>query len=115
MSLVCCLHWCGHLVDPVTASRLAPHDAQRISRALEVWRATGLPLSQYHQQPTLGNAADTYPPLCLISLEPRNRAWLHQRIEQRFEQMLEQFIDGMDIENKKETQEYCSNLYKRCN
>lgn len=32
-----------------------------------------------------------------------------------FEQMLEQFIDGMDIENKKETLQYCSNLYKRCN
>ena len=84
------------LVDPVTASRLAPHDAQRISRALEVWRATGLPLSQYHQQRTQGNAADAYPPLCLISLEPRNRAWLHQRIEQRFEQMLEQgFMEEM--------------------
>jgi DNA repair exonuclease SbcCD nuclease subunit len=31
-----------------------------------------------------------------------------------FEQLLEEFINGMDIESKKETLEYCSNLYKRC-
>ena len=31
-----------------------------------------------------------------------------------FDQMLEEFINGMDIQNKKETTEYCSNLYKRC-
>lgn len=31
-----------------------------------------------------------------------------------FEQMLDEFINGMEIENKKETLEYCSNLYKRC-
>jgi DNA repair exonuclease SbcCD nuclease subunit len=31
-----------------------------------------------------------------------------------FEQMLESFVDEMDIQNKKETLEYCRNLYKRC-
>jgi tRNA dimethylallyltransferase len=38
-------------VDPVTASRLEPADSQRISRALEVWRTTGVPLSDFHQKP----------------------------------------------------------------
>lgn len=31
-----------------------------------------------------------------------------------FENMLEQFVNGMEIQNKKETLEYCTNLYKRC-
>ncbi|MFM9916903.1 MAG: tRNA (adenosine(37)-N6)-dimethylallyltransferase MiaA [Rhizobacter sp.] len=70
-------------VDPVTAARLAPGDRQRIQRALEVQRVSGLPLSSFHQQ----KAAVETPPL--ISLEPADRAWLHQRIEERFAQMLD--------------------------
>ena len=37
-------------VDPVTASRLHPHDWVRIQRALEVFELTGKPLSQWHEQ-----------------------------------------------------------------
>ena len=70
-------------VDPVTAARLPPGDRQRIQRALEVHRVSGLPLSSFHQQ----KAAVEPPPL--ISLEPADRAWLHQRIEARFAQMLD--------------------------
>ena len=35
-------------VDPVTAARLPPNDAQRIQRALEVQRISGRPLSSFH-------------------------------------------------------------------
>lgn len=76
-------------VDPVTAARLAPADAQRIQRALEVWRATGRPLSQWHAQAHSRRdaaAADAAWPL--LSLEPASRAWLHERIAQRFRAML---------------------------
>ena len=72
-------------VDPATAARLAPHDAQRIQRALEVWRLTGQPLSAWHAQP--GGSAQGLP-LQLIALEPVSRAWLHERIAQRFDAML---------------------------
>ncbi|HEX5684964.1 MAG TPA: tRNA (adenosine(37)-N6)-dimethylallyltransferase MiaA [Ideonella sp.] len=73
-------------VDPVTAARLAPNDAQRIQRALEVFRVTGQPLSAFH---TRGSDAPITPPRHrLLALEPRDRAWLHARIGQRFEQML---------------------------
>ncbi|WP_310626928.1 tRNA (adenosine(37)-N6)-dimethylallyltransferase MiaA [Limnohabitans sp.] len=75
-------------VDAVTAARLAPHDAQRISRALEVWRFSGKPLSQWFAQ---ADASRVKPPalnMPLLSLEPQNRAWLHARIAQRFEIML---------------------------
>jgi tRNA dimethylallyltransferase len=71
-------------VDPVTAARLPPSDSQRIQRALEVYRVSGQPMSSFHSE----KPAVAVPPL--ISLEPTERAWLHQRIEQRFMQMLEQ-------------------------
>jgi tRNA dimethylallyltransferase len=69
--------------DPVTAARLAPNDAQRIQRALEVLRATGQPLSSFHGRRQGGLAG-----IPLISLEPLDRAWLHARIARRFDAML---------------------------
>jgi tRNA dimethylallyltransferase len=71
-------------VDPTTAQRLAPNDAQRIGRALEVWRASGRPLSSFHARA----ARDGAPAHRLIALEPASRAWLHARIGQRFDAML---------------------------
>jgi len=71
-------------VDPVTAARLKPADQQRIQRALEVYRVSGQPLSSFHSE----KAPVATPPL--ISLEPTDRAWLHQRIETRFHQMLDE-------------------------
>ena len=76
-----------------TASRLAPNDAQRISRALEVWHISGKSLTAWfeegaqkrfdaHQSFASRNKLD------VISLEPNDRSWLHQRIEQRFDAML---------------------------
>jgi tRNA dimethylallyltransferase len=72
-------------VDPQMAARLAPGDSQRIGRALEVWTATGQTLSSFHQT-AKANAPDWHIPV--ISLEPTDRAWLHQRIALRFEQMM---------------------------
>src|SRR5690606_22752000 len=37
-------------VDPPAAARIAPADAQRIQRALEVFRATGKPISQWQRE-----------------------------------------------------------------
>jgi tRNA dimethylallyltransferase len=72
-------------VDPITAARLAPGDSQRIGRALEVWTSTGQTLSSFHQ-----NAKASAPTwhIPIISLEPADRTWLHQRIAQRFDQMM---------------------------
>ena len=75
-------------VDPVTAQRLHPADSQRIQRALEVFRASGQPLSSFHTQST-GAVASTGTQPLLISLEPSERAWLHERIAQRFDAMLD--------------------------
>ena len=70
-------------VDPATAARLAPHDAQRIQRALEVWQVSGRPLSAWHRSARTP-AAD----LPMVALEPQSRAWLHARIAERFDAML---------------------------
>jgi len=95
-------------VDPATAARLAPHDAQRIQRALEVWQTSGRPLSDWQQRrrdsagrdlpgDTPNNTPNTVPdsapdsagmPLPIVSLEPADRGWLHERIAARFDTML---------------------------
>lgn len=75
-------------VDAETAARLNPADAQRIQRALEVFRMTGRPMSQLHGRKSSG------PPFRLIELAlvPSDRAALHRRIEARFDAMLK---DGL--------------------
>ena len=79
-------------VDPLTAARISPNDSQRIQRALEVWQVTGKPLSAWQRGAAAPpGATDALP---LISLEPDSRAWLHERIAQRFDVMLAAgFID----------------------
>ena len=70
-------------VDPVAARRIAPGDSQRIQRALEVHRVSGMPISAWQT----GVRAAAHAPL--IALEPRDRHWLHERIATRFAAMLE--------------------------
>ena len=72
-------------LDPETAARLKPTDAQRIQRALEVVRLTGQTMGTlFAQQKTNGL------PYRVLScgLAPANRAWLHERIARRFDAML---------------------------
>ncbi|MDB5796600.1 MAG: miaA [Paucimonas sp.] len=72
-------------LDPETAQRLKPNDAQRIQRALEIIELSGKPMSSL-----LAQAAPSPLPFDLlpISLEPSDRAVLHARIAARFERML---------------------------
>lgn len=94
------LHEQLHAIDPITAARLAPADSQRISRALEVFRISGKPLSSFQRnmaettsnQPVADSTGSAQPlnflNVPMLSLEPVHRTWLHQRIEQRFDEML---------------------------
>ncbi len=73
-------------VDPLTAKKLAPGDAQRIQRALEVFLVSGKPMSIWQQ----GDAPRASAlPLRMVSLEPASRGWLHERIALRFDAMLQ--------------------------
>ena len=74
-------------VDPTTAARLAPNDAQRIQRALEVFMLTGEPMSARLAAADRGH--QTRYRFVPIALEPADRAVLHARIAQRFDAMLE--------------------------
>jgi tRNA dimethylallyltransferase len=73
------------VIDPATAARLRASDPQRILRALEVFAATGQPLSSFQgarARPLL--PADE----CLSLFIAPPRAALHAAIDRRFDQML---------------------------
>ncbi len=75
--------------DPDLAARLPPSDRQRILRGLEVFTATGTPLSQWQaRQPGALTAAPDLPPALKLLVIP-DRQWLYARCDRRFMQMLE--------------------------
>ncbi len=79
-------------VDPQAAARIHPNDPQRLQRALEVYRITGVPMSRLQAETV--SLLDR-PPL-KFALVPDNRDWLHRRIALRFSQMLDTgFLDEM--------------------
>jgi tRNA dimethylallyltransferase len=86
-------------VDSETAARLKPADAQRIQRAMEIYRITGKPMSaliglqQYAELPYR---------IIPIALIPSERAQLHARIAARFKAMLEHgLVDELRMLRKK--------------
>jgi len=76
--------------DPVTAERLALGDSQRISRAVEVFRATGVPLSEWHKNTEPGPMMELdragYIDKHVIIPE---RAELYNRCDKRFDLMIQ--------------------------
>jgi tRNA dimethylallyltransferase len=74
------------LHDPVLADRLDDGDSQRLIRGMEVFMATGQPLSQWQDTRPEGMIPGSF--LC-IKVEPP-RDILYSRINRRFPQMLEQ-------------------------
>jgi tRNA dimethylallyltransferase len=73
-------------LDPATASRLEPTDAQRVQRALEIYYITGKTMGELLQKPRY--VYFPYTPI-QIALVPEDRAALHRRIEARFDAMLQ--------------------------
>jgi tRNA dimethylallyltransferase len=85
-------------VDPDTAARLKPNDAQRLQRALEIFRVSGQPMSAL-----LALQEDYQLPYRLIPLAllPSDRKQLHERIAIRFRAMLAQgLLDELDALRK---------------
>jgi len=73
-------------VDPEAAARIHPNHSQRLSRALEVYRSSGVPMSRWQV-----NAAEDWAAryrVTQLALLPEPREQLHQRIELRFHEML---------------------------
>jgi tRNA dimethylallyltransferase len=78
-------------IDPETAARLEPADAQRVQRALEVYEISGKTMTELHQS----SMSDKLPyQLLKIALTPSDRSVLHDRIAIRFDDILKQgFVD----------------------
>ncbi len=88
-------------LDPATAARLKPTDAQRIQRALEIVTLSGKPLDELY-------AAQRGAPLpyrvLALALQPQDRSVLHARIASRFADMLAMgLIEEVEILREKYT------------
>lgn len=83
-------------IDPATAARVHATDAQRIQRALEVYRRSGRTMSEWRA----AAPSQTRLPVRVLqlALAPRDRAVLHERIERRFDAMLDAgFLDEVRV------------------
>jgi len=70
-------------IDPIAAARIHPNDAVRITRALEVYEMTGVPISQWQRR------AEAELPAIKVGLTmPREQ--LYARIDQRVDKMIAQ-------------------------
>ncbi len=74
-------------VDPAAAARIGPGDRQRIQRAMEVFRLSGRPLSEWQQSSPRGKPPGSTQ-FVRIALVPEPRAVLHTRIEIRLKHMI---------------------------
>ena len=78
-------------VDPASAERIEPMDAQRIQRALELFEISGEPMSALLARRTRTASGERF---LTIALEPSDRSVLHERIAARFLRMLDEgFLD----------------------
>ena len=77
-------------VDEKSAQRLKPTDSQRLQRALEVYRISGRPLSEWHEIKAQAPLNDSQFNILQFAISPQSRTVLHQRIAHRFEKMVGQ-------------------------
>lgn len=79
-------------VDPQSAARIHPNDPQRLVRALEVFRASGMTMTQLRMQQSeaASSGSGLAYTVAQLAIAPAQRQILHERIAQRFDLMLEQ-------------------------
>lgn len=82
-------------VDPAAAQRIQANDRQRIQRALEVFRISGRPLSEWQRDSAPARNDIDYLKVGL-NIEPRSV--LHERIARRLDHMIEAgFLKEMQV------------------
>lgn len=83
-------------IDPASAERIHPNDPQRLIRALEVYQASGMTMTEHRERQQ--NQAKGLPyQVVQLAIAPQQRQLLHERIALRFAQMLKQgFIDEVE-------------------
>lgn len=88
-------------IDPVSAARIHPNDPQRLVRALEVYRVSGVSMTAHRAQQSAqsaqagGSGLHQLPyTVANLAIAPMDRKILHDRIALRFSQMLaEGFVE----------------------
>ena len=88
------LHQRLESVDPEAAARIHPHDSQRIVRALEIYEATGRPLS-YHQHKPVGRDRMEALKICLTTPREKLYSEIDLRVERMFEKGLVEEVQGL--------------------
>jgi tRNA dimethylallyltransferase len=84
-------------VDPVSAARIHPNDPQRLVRALEVYRVSGMSMTAHREQQSAQSAQASASgrhqlpyTVANLAIAPTDRKVLHDRIALRFRQMLDE-------------------------
>ena len=81
------LHEELHKIDPVTALSVHPNNVRRVIRALEIYRATGVPKSEWDRR---SQEAPARYDAVVLGLSYTDRELLYDRIERRVDMMMEQ-------------------------
>ncbi len=81
-------------IDPISHERLNATDTQRITRAVEVYLQTDIPISDWQRKPKQALANNSNQQWHALTVMP-DRPWLHIRIEQRLDIM---WNDGLVTE-----------------
>ncbi|MGI6030703.1 MAG: tRNA (adenosine(37)-N6)-dimethylallyltransferase MiaA [Eubacteriales bacterium] len=77
-------------VDPESALRVHPNNRSRVIRALEVYRQSGMTISEMNRRSR--QEPSPYDP-CMIGLCYEDRQLLYRRIDQRVEEMIRQGLE----------------------
>ncbi len=84
-------------IDPVSAARIHPNDPQRLVRALEVFRVSGVSMTAHREQQSAQSAQASASgrhqlpyTVANLAIAPTDRKVLHDRIAVRFRQMLDE-------------------------
>jgi tRNA dimethylallyltransferase len=84
-------------IDPVSAARIHPNDPQRLVRALEVFRVSGMSMTAHREQQSAQSAQASASgrhqlpyTVANLAIAPTDRKMLHDRIAVRFRQMLDE-------------------------
>lgn len=85
-------------IDPESAARIHPNDPQRLTRALEVYRVSGLTMTALRARQVAGESSVGFPyTVRQFAMAPAERSVLHERIALRFADMLEHgFIEEVE-------------------
>lgn len=89
-------------LDSISAAKLHPNDAQRVTRALEIFYGLGKPMSVWLSESVSTSLLSRWGKVNAFAIVPIDRQSLHQRLEVRLEQMLNQgFVDEViDLKDK---------------